>query len=447
MDPDLRREDGKNGQWLSPSGVLQGTECWIRTINTRGNAASPGVIFESCKMRCGRLGWLTGTGTVMQSMLIRITRCGGTWSRATGLGLSALFIVLVSGPVRPVQAAGNVFTIAKYPIEATASDAVTAKKEAMADGQINAFHSLLKRLVPVTAYRYLPKPALAEVEALTDGLNIRSEQNSPTEYLGEFDFRYNAAAVRKYLQQARLPYMERQAPETLIVPVYRNSNTAAPRYLGTATGQRSWREAWAGLDLKNALTPVKLATYKLEIRDDVRQRLVDGDMSTLRIFQQEYGAARILLAYATPDASAKKLNVIFVGQDAIGQFHLKRSYVIEDDDLLYTAELAAIIGLGVLEGRWKAVSPAFFATPAGAGGAVQAVRFFVSFNGLGQWQLIRGRIANLPGVNDLDTGAVSARGAEVTLNYPGGMAALQQRIVSEGMYFTRNSGNWLLLQN
>jgi len=373
---------------------------------------------------------------------------GDTWRpHPVRVLLLAVFFIAAGGHHEKSRAAGSVYTIAKYPIEATADDAVAAKKLAMADGQAGAFRSLLKRLVPVSAYRYLPKTTLADIQNLTDGLNIRSEQNSSTEYLAELDFRYNAEAVRAYLQNLRLPYVERQAPETLIVPVYRNTNTASPRYLITATGQRSWRKAWSGLDLQNTLTPVKLAHYKPDIRDDVRQSLVDGDMTRLKIFQQEYSATRFMLAFAAPDASGNKLDFTFVGQDAIGEFNLVRSYPIDDGDLFYTAELAAVIGLGILEGRWKTATGPASGSRAASGGAVERLRFFVQFNGLGQWQAIRSRITSIPGVAGIDTGAVTARGAEIMLSYPGGMTALQQRISAEGMYFTRSNGQWLLLQN
>ena len=56
-------------------------------------------------------------------------------------------------------------------------------------------------------------------------------------------------------------------------------------------------------------------------------------------------------------------------------------------------------------------------------------------------------LANLPGVDGFDTGTVSARGAEVAMSYPGGLASLRKRVTAEGMYFTQNNGNWILLQN
>ena len=53
--------------------------------------------------------------------------------------------------------ADAVYTVANYPVEATAANAVAAKDQALADGQQAAFRSLLKRLVPVTAYKQLTR--------------------------------------------------------------------------------------------------------------------------------------------------------------------------------------------------------------------------------------------------------------------------------------------------
>ncbi len=59
----------------------------------------------------------------------------------------------VAGLAHPLAAAprDKVYTIANYPVEATAKDAVAAKEKAHADGQQAALGALLKRLVPVTA--------------------------------------------------------------------------------------------------------------------------------------------------------------------------------------------------------------------------------------------------------------------------------------------------------
>ena len=65
----------------------------------------------------------------------------GVWIAAAHLGAGLAF----------AAGADNAYTIANYPVDATAGNAVAAKQQALADGQQAAFRSLLKRIVPVTA--------------------------------------------------------------------------------------------------------------------------------------------------------------------------------------------------------------------------------------------------------------------------------------------------------
>ena len=119
-----------------------------------------------------------------------------------------------------------------------------------------------------------------------------------------------------------------------------------------------WRRAWTGLDLKHTITPVAVQDLKPEIHADTVSMLLAGDGNGLRILNDEYGTKLIVMAVAEPDMVAKKLTVTLAGQDAVGPLLLKRTYRMTNGDLGYTSELAAVIALGVLEGRWKAIKSA-----------------------------------------------------------------------------------------
>ncbi len=56
----------------------------------------------------------------------------------------ALFVAAISMVTfaAPAAARDNVFTVAKYPVEATGANAITAKREALAEGRRAAFRSL-----------------------------------------------------------------------------------------------------------------------------------------------------------------------------------------------------------------------------------------------------------------------------------------------------------------
>ena len=122
---------------------------------------------------------------------------------------------------------------------------------------------------------------------------------------------------------------------------------------GYAAGS-GWTDAWSGMDLAHAISPVKLGGWTPNIHSDTVKALLAGDGSADRTLMGEYKADRVVVAIAEIDKGAKRLHVSLACTDAVGPFVLKRSYRL-GGDTAYAMELSAVVALGVLEGRWKAV--------------------------------------------------------------------------------------------
>ncbi len=373
-----------------------------------------------------------------------------------GQAKTNVMILLLAGLTlmgAPARAANNdiVFTIAKYPVEAQAANAVLAKKQALADGQRAAFHSLLKRIVPVTAYSQVTRLKDTPVEALLQGLRVRSERNSTTDYIATLDFSFDAKAVRELLHRSGVSYLDEQAPWLTLIPIYRDPTSAgtARKDHSIKRMRRLWRRDWRSLDLANTLTPIKLQPLKPVVHADTISALANGDLGALGILAGEYGVERIVAVIAELGPKGRRLNVMMIGRDAVGAFSLKRSYRIQDDDVAYTSELAAVIGLGILEGRWKAFKlPGGGVQPAAVGeGPVAPVHFSVGFRGRGDWWRIRKALRRLPGVEDLTVAALSARGADISLRYPGGAERLALALAPLGLQLSRVGNGWQLIAN
>jgi hypothetical protein len=350
-------------------------------------------------------------------------------------------------PAHAASGADAVFTVARYPVEATAENAVAAKEKALADGQRAALRSLLKRLVPVTSYRRLSALAPVQVANLIDGVAVRSERNSPTQYIATLDFSFEPRAVRDLLRGEGIPFLETQAPPVVVVPVYvapASGDAAVPAALGSAQGSRTWQDVWRGLDLEHALSPVTIEVPKQAIAAETISAAQSDPDAALRAVAGAAKGGRMLLAIAEPDLAAKRLNVTLSGHDAVGPFVLRRSYRFEPGDLAYTAELAAVVALGTLEGRWKV---ARLGTGPGGDAALAAaplpVQLLVQFRNMQEWQDIRRRIEATPGVESLQVGGLSVRSADVALRYPGGGDRLAEALASKGIHLQNMGGAWL----
>jgi hypothetical protein len=349
--------------------------------------------------------------------------------------LAAAALLGLAAP-RCAAAGEEVFTVANYPVEARADNAVAAKERALAEGQQAAFRSLLKRLVMVTAYPRIKQLAGVRAGDLVDGVKVRSERNSTTDYIASLDFSFQSKAVRDLLRREGIPFTDEQAPAVVLVPVWRSAG--AP-----LRDQAAWTNVWKGLDLEHALTPVKLQTLKKEIAPAAIEALAGGDGAAIRSFVAAYGSEYVLIAVAERDADAKRLTVTLSGRDAVGAFTLRRGYRMDAGDPGYASELAAVISLGILEGRWKAIKSHGGAASARSAGDVDLL-IAVEFRGMSEWQDISRKLAATPGVEELEVAGLSARGARVTLRYAAGAEQLAEALARQGLSLRNAGGSWML---
>ncbi|HML30096.1 MAG TPA: hypothetical protein PKE16_14940 [Hyphomicrobium sp.] len=137
---------------------------------------------------------------------------------------------------------------------------------------------------------------------------------------------------------------------------------------------------------------------------------------------------------------------------------LKRAYRISDGDLDYASQLAAVISLGILEGRWKAVKAGILqaaATPpsnapvwaASTTGNGEDVTLTALFGNADQWDEMRAQLLDTPGVDALNIGSVSDRSAGISLKFPGGASSLAGVLGARGLNLSNTSTGWVLRPN
>ncbi len=363
---------------------------------------------------------------------------------AAGALLAGLALCVGADWAAAAAAADAVFTVGNYPVEARADNAVAAKSKALADGQQAAFRSLLKRLVPVTSYPRLRRLPPIKAGDLVDGVSVRSERNSSTDYIASLDFSFQAKSIRDLLRREGIPFLDEQAPTLTLVPLWRTAGPPAPKE------EAAWTNVWKGLDLEHALTPVKLQALKKEVAPEAVNALAEGDGSAIRSLVAAYGSERVLLAVAEQDAASRRLTVTLTGRDAVGAFMLRRAYRLDPADPGYASELAAVVSLGIIEGRWKAIK-----SPGGGGGDTVGVArapaagesdmlIAVEFRGMSEWQDISRKLSATPGVEELEVAGLSARGARVTLRYAEGAQRLADALAEQGLILRNTGGNWVL---
>jgi hypothetical protein len=356
-----------------------------------------------------------------------------------GCALAALIAMCVlSAPTAWAQPS-RVYTVEKLSIEASAADAVAAKKKAIAEAERRAMNVVLWRITPFSAYERLPKPKPALIEDLLEGFSVRREAYSGTQYLATLDFTFQPDSVRQFLQGYGIPYSETQAPPMAVLPILLRDGKMVK------SGSDSWRKAWTGLDLDHTLTPVRLLPLDQAVTDEQAQAILGGDVNAFEALARVYGEDAMVVAVASADDKGGKLTTRLYGTDGAGPIDLPRFDRIVAGDMDGAAKRSAMIALRILEGRWKLARSPLGGVPEDA----QHVNFAVTaeFAGLPQWQKMRSRLTRVPGVQSLGIVSLSARAANVTLEFPGGAERLSQQLGRHNLNLQNEGGAWILRSN
>ena len=369
-------------------------------------------------------------------------------SKGLILGL-CLALGLMAAPARADD--DTPYTVSKIAVDVTAKNAVAAKAKAMADAQKRGIDTVLRRVVPFSFSAKLPDLQPQQVETLVNGMAIRKEQYSTTRYIATLDVIFNEQGVKELLTSLGIPTSEERAPMISVLPLVIDGNKVKSL-------NEPWRQAWLDLDLSHGLTPANVLQPRPELEAGMVRAVLAGDAGAFAAVQRDYGSAPLIIAVGQKVEGGRFVTRL-AGTDGAGRINYGRS-----DKLAGTApkaaQDAASFAYAVLENRWKATraAPDPVAAPVNyeeggtpppqaapqQGEPGRLVTAVVVFAGLKEWQQIRGRLAQVPGLQRLEVNSLSARTASITFDYAGTLGHLQQVLGQNGFSFENREEAFVL---
>jgi len=369
-------------------------------------------------------------------------------SKGLVLGL-CLALCLMAAPAQADD--GTPYTVSKIDVDVTAKNAVAAKAKAMADAQKRGIDTVLRRVVPFSSSAKLPDLQPQQVETLVNGMAIRKEQYSTTRYIATLDVIFNEQGVKELLTSLGIPTSEERAPMISVLPLVIDGNKVK-------SVNEAWRQAWLDLDLTHGLTPANVLQPRPELEAGMVRAVLAGDAGAFAAVQRDYGSAPLIIAVGQKVEGGHFVTRL-AGTDGVGRINYGRS-----DKLSGTApkaaQDAASFAYAVLENRWKATraAPDPVAAPVNyeeggtpppqaapqQGEPGRLVTAVVVFAGLKEWQQIRGRLAQVPGLQRLEVTSLSARTASITFDYAGSLGHLQQVLGQSGFSFENREEAFVL---
>lgn len=332
---------------------------------------------------------------------------------ALSLGLAVALL-----PPAARAAANGIFTVTNVPVDATAASATAAKTKALAAGTESAYQTLLHRLTPQNEWGRLPPAAQGELDNLVLGLEIDDEHSSTTRYLARLTVAFRADQVTGLLARNNLVYSVTRAAPALVLPVYKAGGK--PDLWGD---DNPWRQAWARLDFSQGLRPLVSPLGDLEDMNAASvEDALDGNTDKLMALARRYGAGEVLVAVATPSASALNVSIASYGGSSAAPA-LVQSFPGSGPSVMSNA--ASLIAAQLAD-AWKTRT-------AVTGGPSASLAVRIPLSGLEDWLAVRRRLAGTPMVHAVTLTGLSLDEADATLGYQGTVSGLALALAQSGL--------------
>ena len=333
----------------------------------------------------------------------RIYRCFRCAFTACGICLFAL----------QLPAAAGVYDVSGVEAKAQAADAVVAKDKALAEARVKALRGVLERVTRSADHGRLPPATAQQAEQLINGMSVEREVTSPTSYDARLTLRFDPAGIQQLLTQAGIRFSDRQAPPTLIVPIYQDGETLA------IAEQNPVMEGWRALDLSGGLTPLKLPTGNIAEQGVDLAAVVARTADAVSALRHLYEVDYVLVNTCATDAAKKTMTCTLEGDGPGGPVQLSEQFA-DAGDAAAAAQSQAKPMMAKLEDSFKENAP----NQLSGNRDGLAVEVYAPFASMDEWQTLRTRLTALPGLGDIEVLSLNARGALMTLFFAGTMEDL-----------------------
>jgi hypothetical protein len=330
----------------------------------------------------------------------------------------------------PPARADPLYTVSGVAVDVTDTSASSAKLKAISEAQVKAFAVLLERLGGSDATGRLQGLGPADIGRMMDSLSIEEERTGPGRYIARLTIRFLPDRVRAAMAGANVAFTEDRAPPVVIVPVWLGAD--GPE----AWTNNPWRAGWLALDAHDSLVPLIIPLGDLTDSQTLpAQQALDGDRDGLEAMRQRYSADAIILAVAAPLDNAT-IRATLIGETASGPVDFDRTYTA--DGVAAAAEQAAREFHSAMLADWRASRPTVRPT------AIQSIQVAVPVASLEQWNDLRARLVDTPGVSGVDLSSLSARGAVVRLNYSVSFPDLQAELADRRLDLALRGETWVI---
>lgn len=353
----------------------------------------------------------------------------------------ALIVLALCFTGTRVHAADSAFTVAGVKVDVTADSAATAREQAFAQAQQQAFRELANRLLPEGEAATLQIPDTATISTLINDFEITEERLSTVQYVGTYTFRFNEKAVRNFFGGSGLSYTDVSSRPVLVLPYYQwGSRTVlwGP--------ENPWLAAWARAEERPGLVPIVVPIGDVQdVADIGDSEALTYDPGSLARLTERYGAGEALVLIAAPVWGADQPETqtpaalsLLAYSTANGTPEMAQNFRVEAQEADHPEMLfdrAVAEAQKMLQQDWKNKTLV-------NGGEDNSLQARVRFESMAEWVETQKKLRRVQGVLDIKLLSLKSDQAHVELHFKGGEDRLRLALQQADMTLTQPQANF-----
>jgi hypothetical protein len=365
-------------------------------------------------------------------------------SRPFAICLCAILLALLGGvsTTPPVWAASSsLYEVDNVAVDATAQSAAVARTEALAAGEREAFHRLVRRLTLQKYHDRLPNPDQATISTYVRDFSVSDEKTSSVRYLAKMHVRFRSTDIRQLLAEFGIPFTETISKPVLVIPVFERNGSYS---LWEETND--WRSLWNQVRNDDRMAPMMHPIGDLtDISAIGAQHAVSGDAARLRAMSERYGTGSVLVVHAILNTSIANVNGLEVyvtpyGPASGGQTRVS-TYTGPVTETIRSLLSNAVADIAKsLDDAWKRENVMHI-------GDRGVLPVSIPIPDLPGWLKIQNRITQAAVVNQMEVVLLSRQEARINLHYLGDLHQLQVALAQKDLQLVQIEGAWVIHGN
>lgn len=202
----------------------------------------------------------------------------------------------------------ELYTVKDIAVDVTADCAKTAQERAMSEGRIKAFKILVERLLSQEDYQRMGDISPEKSDLLIRDYEVVKEKHSPVRYVASLIFRFDPAAVKRFLESRRIEVSATPKNPVLVIPLLVTQENERKLW-----HDNPWLLAWASQSPIGGITPLIIPLGDLaDITDLDTEHALNLDQVRLTAIAQRYGASGAMVVRATTGKGRLEIEMALV---------------------------------------------------------------------------------------------------------------------------------------